>query len=117
MSSSSGSADFAPVATRPLRRVLVLADEAADWKIAGLRQLDRLTLSLQEFVQSETSASHLEVCVFWHTAVAEQARWMPEAARVPALELTNDYAEFLREDGPIDLVLSTRVFLYRESIA
>ena len=32
-----------------LRRVLILADESADWMVAGLRQLDRLALSIDEF--------------------------------------------------------------------
>jgi len=42
---------------RTLRRVLVLADESADWMVAGLRQLDRLSLSLNEFaVQSKMTA-------------------------------------------------------------
>ena len=31
------------------RRVLIVADESADWMVAGLRQLDRLALSVDEF--------------------------------------------------------------------
>ena len=32
-----------------LRRVLILADESAEWMVAGLRQLERLALSVDEF--------------------------------------------------------------------
>ena len=31
------------------RRVLILADESADWNVAGLRQLERLVLAVDEF--------------------------------------------------------------------
>ena len=35
------------------RRVLIVADESADWMVAGLRQLDRLALSIDEFAVGE----------------------------------------------------------------
>ena len=35
-----------------LNRVVILSDESANWQIAGLRQLDRLVLELDEFAKT-----------------------------------------------------------------
>jgi hypothetical protein len=42
-----------PLKTTPLSRVVILADESANWRVAGLRQLDRLVLCLDEFAKAE----------------------------------------------------------------
>ncbi|HEV8185048.1 MAG TPA: hypothetical protein VGP40_03770, partial [Chthoniobacterales bacterium] len=55
---------------RRVRRVLILADESADWRVAGLRQLDRLALSLREF--SQTAGEELTVCVWWSPDTAPE---------------------------------------------
>jgi len=102
--------------TRPLRRVLILADESANWKVAGLTQLDRLALTLQEFAEADALPRRLEVCVYWRSDIAPQDRRLPGDPRLRYLELNDKAAAFLREDEPIDLVLSTHVFLFRESV-
>lgn len=98
-----------PERARDIRRVLILADESADWKIAGLRQLDRLALTLNEFAGG---VQRLSVCVFWKG----ESRWLPAPAPLANLELTDQATEFLADESAIDLVLSTHVFLYRDSI-
>ena len=111
----SSSAGISVRGTRTLRRVLILADESADWKIAGLRQLDRLLLSLGEYAASEQRDEPIKVCVFWHTDVDRKARSLPRASAA-GLEVTDSSDDFLANDAAIDLVLSTRLLPYRGSI-
>lgn len=104
------------VQTRPVRRVLILADDSADWKVAGLRQLDRLALSLDEFIKGAQAREPISVCIWWRETIAEDRRWLPYEMRLQNLRLTDQPEEFLREEGPIDLVLSTKLFLHRASV-
>ncbi|HXM32549.1 MAG TPA: CDP-alcohol phosphatidyltransferase family protein [Chthoniobacterales bacterium] len=94
-----------------LRRVLVLADESADWMIAGLRQLDRLALSLNEFAVQGKMTAPLVVCVLWSPALDQSQRWFPTHARLAMVAFTNDVGL-----EPFDLVLSTRLFLWRNAL-
>jgi hypothetical protein len=48
-------------------RVVILGDESANWQIAGLRQLDRLVLGLDEFAKAMGTANKIEVVVFLET--------------------------------------------------
>ena len=96
---------------RTLRRVLVLADESADWMIAGLRQLDRLALSLNEFAVQGKMTAPLVVCVLWSPALDQSQRWFPTHARLAMVAFTNDMGS-----EPFDLVLSTRLFLWRNAL-
>lgn len=97
---------------RTLRRVLVLADESADWMIAGLRQLDRLALSLNEFAVQSKQTAPLVVCVLWSPALDQSQRWFPTHARLAMVAFTNDAGS-----EPFDLILSTRLFLWRNALA
>ncbi|HEY0368750.1 MAG TPA: CDP-alcohol phosphatidyltransferase family protein, partial [Chthoniobacterales bacterium] len=93
-----------------LRRVVVLADESANWKIAGLRQLDRLALTLQEFASAKQPNEQIEVCVVWNSEFRAAVR---NDSRLENLTIKNgDTAEIAT-----DLVLSTRQLLYRGSVA
>ena len=47
-----------------LRRVLILADESAEWIVAGLRQLERLALSIDEFALENKETAPVLVCIF-----------------------------------------------------
>jgi len=96
---------------RTLRRVLVLADESADWMVAGLRQLDRLSLSLNEFAVQSKMTAPLVVCVLWSPALDQSQRWFPTHARLAMVAFTNDVGS-----EPFDLVLSTRLFLWRNAL-
>ena len=94
-----------------LRRVLILADESADWMVAGLRQLDRIVLSLDEFAVENRETSPIEVCLFWRADIEESRRWIPTDPRLTHLAFTSS-----PDDRPFDLVLTTRLFLYRKAI-
>jgi phosphatidylglycerophosphate synthase len=112
---NSSAAPSLRSSSRTLRRVLILADESADWKIAGLRQLDRLLLSLREHVATEQLDEPVSVCVFWNASVDREARKLPRAG-FPGIEVTDRAEDFLADKSAIDLVLSTRLLPYRGSI-
>jgi CDP-alcohol phosphatidyltransferase-like enzyme len=95
-----------------LRRVLILADESADWMVAGLRQLDRLALSIDEFAVDNNETSPVLVAILWREDLDQSQRWVPVHPRLTKVAFTTDL------DGqPYDLILSTRLFLYRKAIA
>jgi CDP-alcohol phosphatidyltransferase-like enzyme len=94
-----------------LRRVLILADKSADWMVAGLRQLDRLALSLDEFAVENKETSPIHVCIFWRPDLDPSQRWIPDHPR-----LTHVAFVIEPDDEPYDLVLTTRLFAYRKAI-
>jgi CDP-alcohol phosphatidyltransferase len=95
-----------------LRRVLILGDESADWIVAGLRQLDRLALSIDEFAVDNNETSPVLVAILWRHDLDQSQRWVPVHPRLTKVAFTTDL------DGqPYDLILSTRLFLYRKAIA
>jgi hypothetical protein len=93
------------------RRVLILADESADWIVAGLRQLDRLALSIDEFALENKETSPVLVFIFWKPGLDQSQKWTPTHERLTQLAFTTEL------DGePFDLVLNTRLFLYRKAV-
>ena len=58
--------------------VVVLADESADWKIAGLRQLERLVLALDELATSISSQRKIDIFIFWRPDIVAPKRWRPQ---------------------------------------
>ena len=94
-----------------LRRVLILADESADWKVAGLRQLDRLALSLDENAVENRETAPIEVCLFWRPDIDSSRRWIPNDSRLTHLAFRGE-----PDDRPFDLIVSTRLFLYRKAL-
>ncbi|MDP9099317.1 MAG: CDP-alcohol phosphatidyltransferase family protein, partial [Verrucomicrobiota bacterium] len=93
------------------RRVLILADESADWIVAGLRQLDRLSLSIDEFAVENKETSPVLVCISWKPRLDQSQRWTPTHERLTHVAFTTEV------DGePFDLVLNTRLFLYRHAM-
>src|ERR1041385_2084863 len=95
-----------------LRRVLILADESADWMVAGLRQLDRLALAIDEFAVDNGETSPVLVAIFWRDELDQSQRWVPSHPRLTKVAFTTEV-----DDQPYDLILSTRLFLYRKAIA
>ena len=95
-----------------LRRVLILADESADWMVAGLRQLDRLALSIDEFAVDNNETAPVLVAILWRSDLDESQRWVPVHPRLTKVAFTTDL-----DAQPYDLVLSTRLFLHRKSVA
>jgi phosphatidylglycerophosphate synthase len=93
------------------RCVLILADESADWIVAGLRQLDRLALSIDEFALENKETAPVLVCLFWKPELDQSQRWTPNHERLTRVAFTSEL------DGEsFDLVLSTRLFLYRKAM-
>jgi hypothetical protein len=91
------------------RRVLILADESADWIVAGLRQLDRLALSIDEFALENRETSPVLVSILWKPGLDQSQKWTPTHERLTQLAFTTEL------DGePFDLILNTRLFLYRK---
>lgn len=96
---------------QPFRRVLIVADESADWMVAGLRQLDRLALSIDEFALENRETAPVLVCILWRPDLDALQRWVPTHERLAMVAFTTDL------DGePFDLVLNTRLFLYRKAM-
>jgi CDP-L-myo-inositol myo-inositolphosphotransferase len=94
-----------------LRRVLLLADESADWIVAGLRQLERLALSIDEFAVENNETAPVLVCVLWRPDLDQSQRWTPDNPRLTHVAFATSL------DGqPYDLILSTRLFLYRKAV-
>jgi len=94
-----------------LRRVLILADESADWIVAGLRQLDRLALSIDEFAVDNNETAPVLVAILWRSDLDESQRWVPVHPRLTKVAFTTDL-----DAQPYDLVLSTRLFLHRKAV-
>ncbi len=63
-------------------RVIILADESASWEIAGLRQLDRLALAIDEFAHSISSQRKIEIVIFWRPDIDPAQRWRPDHPRL-----------------------------------
>src|SRR5450432_332673 len=93
------------------RRVLIVADESADWMIAGLRQLDRLALSVDEFALEKRETAPVLVCIFWRPDLDQSQRWIPKNERLTRIAFTTEL-----DGAPYDLVLNTRLFLYRRTL-
>ena len=68
--------------------VIVLAAESANWKIGGLRQLDRLALAVNELVDAK-----ITLVVFWQPDIQPAQRWLPSTDRLSNARITNDLAE------------------------
>ncbi len=96
---------------RTFRRVLITADESADWIVAGLRQLDRLALAVDEFALENNETAPVLICINWRPEMDQVQRWVPTNNRLTMVTFTTNI------DGePYDLLLNTRLFLYRKAI-
>ena len=98
-----------------LHRALILADESAAWRVAGLPQLQRLLLSLNEYAETTAQRVPISVSIHWKGETPAAWRSLADSQRLPHLEFNDATGEM--DDDEFDLVLSTRVFLYRNSIA
>lgn len=105
------SREFEGHPSRTLRRVLILADESATWEVAGLRQLDRLALSLHTF--GRDTRQPVSICVMWHPNVLPAHRWLPRDPRVVGSISDCDEVE---ANEAVDLIVSTRLLLFRDGL-
>ncbi|HTL79785.1 MAG TPA: CDP-alcohol phosphatidyltransferase family protein [Candidatus Babeliales bacterium] len=94
-------------------RVLILSDESANWQIAGLRQLDRLVLELDEFAKAMGAANGIGVIVFWKPEVPLSKRFLPRYQRITHARLT----EASGSVEPEARVLATRLFVARNALS
>ena len=94
-------------------RVVILSDESANWQIAGLRQLDRLVLELDEFAKAMGTANKIEIVVFWKPEIPLSARVLPKHQRITRVRLTE--ASSLVE--PEARILATRLFIERNALS
>ncbi|PYJ87777.1 MAG: hypothetical protein DME70_05920, partial [Verrucomicrobia bacterium] len=69
---------------------MILADESADWMVAGLRQLDRLALSIDEFAVDNNETAPVLVAILWRSDLDESQRWVPVHPRLTKVAFTTD---------------------------
>ncbi len=100
--------------------VLILADESAEWKVAGLRQLDRLALALNDYVSRSQGIDVLPVCVCWIGNKSGESSRQPQDRRLTHLMMSDNVDEFfmrMRGNDASALVVSTRLVLARDTLA
>lgn len=91
-----------------MKRVLIRADESANWKIAGLRQLDRLALTLNEVARNDAP---MTVAVQWALSIDPSRRWLPNDSRLTAVSFCDDAS------GMFDETYDTHQLLQRKTLA
>jgi phosphatidylglycerophosphate synthase len=94
-------------------RVVILSDESANWQIAGLRQLDRLVLGLDEFAKAMGTANKIEIVVFWKPEIPLSERWLPKHQRITRVRFT----EASGSVEPEARILATRLFIARNALS
>ena len=100
-----------------LSKILILVEESANWKIAGLRQLDRLALAVNELAESGKLESKVKFIVFWNPEIAVEERWLPQDSRLSRCELNFATGpDRSNRVGPAR-VLSTRLLVNRRALA
>ncbi len=92
-------------------RVIIVADESANWKIGGLRQLDRLALALDEFARSISSQRKIDIVIFWRPDIAHEQRWQPENPRLTRCQFVEGLSV-----GAHERFLNTRLLVKRGGI-
>ena len=94
-------------------RVVILGDESANWQIAGLRQLDRLVLGLDEFAKAMGTANKIEIVVFWKPEIPLSERLLPKYQRITRVRLTEASGSI----EPEARILATRLFIARNALS
>ncbi len=96
----------------PVERFVILADESADWKIAGLRQLERLALAINEFSERNPAEPQRDIVVFWNPETQPSRRWLPRSKS--GIRLFDGNEQELDSGARI---LSTRLLVGRAALA
>ena len=92
-------------------RVIILADESANWEVAGLRQLDRLALAMDEFARSISSQRKIEIVIFWKPEIPAAQRWQPDHPRLTRCQFVEGLSV-----GTSQRLLNTRVLVKRTGV-
>ncbi len=90
-----------------LCRVVILADESARWRIAGLRQLERLALEVKEGAAARAETA--EIFIAWPAEVGSESKFLPQHPRLSPRDFT------ATQDEKAELLFSTRMFPDRKS--
>src|SRR5437773_12116290 len=93
-------------------RVVILGDESANWQIAGLRQLDRLVLGLDEFAKAMGTANQLEIVVFLKPEIPLSERQLPKHKRITRVWLTEAFGSV----EAVARVLAQHLFIVRDGL-
>jgi phosphatidylglycerophosphate synthase len=99
--------------TDDLECVVILADESANWRVGGLRQLDRLLLALNEYALFTGFQREVTALIFWKPDIPTGSRWVPNDSRFTRVRPRGF------TDGPTGsraLVLSTHLFVARNGL-
>jgi phosphatidylglycerophosphate synthase len=93
-------------------RIIILADESANWKLAGLRQLDRLVLVLNEFAESAAPELKIDIIVLWRPDIPGEQRWRPQHPKLTHCRFVERF-----DSSPGDeRVLNTRLLVKRRGL-
>jgi phosphatidylglycerophosphate synthase len=63
-------------------RIVILADESANWRVAGLPQLQRLALALNKFAETLPSEQKSDIFVIWAPSTPAEQQWLPKDQRL-----------------------------------
>ena len=99
---------------------MILADESFAWKVAGLRQLDRLLLAFNGYVTHADGPGLVPVCVKWADNCPPSLRQLPPSHRLPRLAVSDNLESFISEIEKSDqsvLCLSTHLVVARGGLA
>jgi phosphatidylglycerophosphate synthase len=97
-----------------LNRIVILADESANWQIAGLSQLQRLALAINEFAATLGPERKIDIFIFWKPALPAAQRWMPKDPRLMRCEI-HVFDDAAR--AHVACILSTRMVVQRGALA
>ena len=92
---------------------LILADESAAWRIAGLTQLDRLVLAINELAEANGTNTIVNAVIFWRSDIPSHARWLPRHPKINRVHLT----ESVKSIQGMVQVLDTHVFAFRRGLS
>ncbi len=92
-------------------RVIILADESASWEVAGLRQLDRLALAMEEFARSISSQRKIEIVIFWRPDIDPAQRWQPDHPKLTRCQFVDGLSV-----GASQRLLNTRLLVKRTGV-
>ncbi|MEP7014585.1 MAG: CDP-alcohol phosphatidyltransferase family protein [Verrucomicrobiota bacterium] len=99
--------------SRRLDGILIFADESAEWRCAGLRQIDRLLFALDERLGGVNDVDPIPICIAW---MAERpTKGLAQNGKRSRLSLEDNLAQFSSkmQGESCVAVISTRLVLNR----
>ena len=67
---------------------VILADESADWRVAGLCQLERVVLAINEWAETADARTGVELVILWRPEIPPSARRLPNCRGVAHVRWT-----------------------------